>query len=71
MPKISKKLNIALRQKANYSKEVKPLKKFNTPKVATQNPLAINQTPVASARHQTHSDFITKPRREISYSALF
>ena len=50
MPKISKKLNIALRQKANYSKEVKPLKKFNTKKVAIQNPLVTQQTPVASLK---------------------
>ena len=41
-------------------KKQKPYKKFNTLKVAILKPLAINQTPVASARHQKHSDFITK-----------
>ena len=53
MPKRNKKQKRPFQQKVNYSKEAKPPKKFNTLKVAIQNPLAINQTPVASARHQT------------------
>jgi hypothetical protein len=52
--KTNKKQKRPFKQKANHSKETKPLKKFNTLKVAILNPLATNQTPVASAKHQTH-----------------